>query len=267
MQSAGLPRKMPHPPGVTFSEPPHDLAPRPAHPLRRRHGSPRPHATPRRQPLAQRGGEAEREPAEREAVAAAVDALDPTASALRSVNTVVADPDGWLIGYSTDGDGLIASLRASGVAVAGRAICVLGGGGAARAICDALGRAGAARVAVVNRTAAAAEVAAALAVSNGVAVGAVGAARDIADAEIVVNATSVGMGTSELPCDPSLLHAGQVVADIVYHPRETALLLAARAVGAVTVAGLGMLVHQAALQQQLWHGAMPDVAVMSAAVA
>jgi len=58
-----------------------------------------------------------------------------------------------------------------------------------------------------------------------------------------------------------------VVADIVYHPRETALLLAARAVGAVTVAGLGMLVHQAALQQQLWHGAMPDVAVMSAAVA
>lgn len=203
----------------------------------------------------------------KEAVAAAVDTLDSTASSLRSVNTVVVHPDGRLIGHSTDGDGLIASLQAVGVAVAGRTTCVLGGGGAARAICDALGRAGAARVAVVNRTAAAAEMAAALAVANGVAIGSVGGSRDIADAEIVINATSVGMGTSELPCDPSLLHAGQVVADIVYHPRETALLLAASAVGAVTVAGLGMLVHQAALQQQLWHGAMPDVAVMSAAVA
>ena len=203
----------------------------------------------------------------KEAVAAAVDALDPAAAALRSVNTVVAHPDGRLIGYSTDGDGLIASLHAAGIAVAGRETCVLGGGGAARAICEALGRAGAARVAVVNRTAAAAEAAAALAVSNGLLVGSVGAAHDIADAEIVINATSVGMATSELPCDPSLLHAGQVVADIVYHPRETALLLAAHAVGAITVAGLGMLVHQAALQQQLWHGAMPDVAVMSAAVA
>ena len=63
------------------------------------------------------------------------------------------------------------------------------------------------------------------------------------------------------------LRPGQTVADIVYHPRETALLRAARAAGAATVQGLGMLVHQAALQQQLWHGAMPDVAVMTAAVA
>ena len=68
-----------------------------------------------------------------------------------------------------------------------------------------------------------------------------------------------------MPCDPSLLRAGQAVADIVYHPRETAFLRAARAAGAVTVEGLGMLVHQAALQQQLWHGHLPDVAVMAAA--
>ncbi len=203
----------------------------------------------------------------KEAVAAAVDELDATAKALRSVNTVVAHAAGKLVGYSTDGDGLIASLRASGVSVAGRTTCVLGGGGAARAICDALARAGAASVVVVNRTPAAAEVAAALAVSNGASVGSVGTMRDIAEADIVINATSVGMGTNELPCDPALLRAGQTVADIVYHPRATALLRAAKAAGAVTVEGLGMLVHQAALQQQLWHGAMPDVAVMTAAVA
>ena len=213
----------------------------------------------------------------KEAVASAVDVLDPAARLLRSVNTVVAQADGSLAGHSTDGAGLIASLAAAGVAVRDRSICVLGGGGAARAICHALAQAGAARVAVVNRTPAAAEATAELAVSNGVTIGFVGTAADVAAADIVVNATSVGMSTSrtgavgmgeiELPCDPALLRAGQVVADIVYHPRETALLRAARAAGAVTVEGLGMLVHQAALQQQLWHGTLPDVDVMTAAVA
>ena len=203
----------------------------------------------------------------KEAVAGAVDALHPVAALLGSANTVVVQPDGTLTGHSTDGDGFVASLAAAGVAVADRSVCVLGGGGAARAICHALARAGAARVVVVNRTPDAADAAAAVAVSHGVAIGSVGAMRDVAAADIVVNATSIGMGSAELPCDPTLLRAGQVVADIVYHPRETELLRAARAVGAVAVEGLGMLVHQAALQQQLWHGAMPDVAVMTAAVA
>jgi shikimate dehydrogenase len=197
----------------------------------------------------------------KEAVAAAVDALDPAAAALRSVNTVVPQADGSLTGHSTDGAGVIASLAAAGVSVAGRPVCLLGGGGAARSLADALGRAGAARVAVVNRTAGAAEATAALAG----AVGVVGTTADIGTADIVVNATSVGMGTGDLPCDTGLLRSGQVVADIVYHPRRTALLKAAGAVGAITVDGLGMLVHQAALQQQLWHGRTPAVEAMTAA--
>lgn len=197
----------------------------------------------------------------KEATADAVDLLDPAAAALRSVNTVVPQPDGTLKGYSTDGAGFVASLAAAGVAVEGRSVCLLGAGGAARAIADALGRSGAASVSVVNRTAGAAEATAALAAG----VGRVGDARDVADADIVVNATSVGMGTEQLPCDASALRAGQVVADIVYHPRDTALLRAARAAGATPVDGLGMLVHQAALQQQLWHGASPDIRVMTAA--
>ncbi len=65
------------------------------------------------------------------------------------------------------------------------------------------------------------------------------------------------MGTGEVPMRPGLLHAGQVVADIVYHPRRTALLAAAERRGATTVEGLGMLVHQAVLQQQLWTGRRP----------
>jgi shikimate dehydrogenase len=197
----------------------------------------------------------------KEAVARCVDRLDPAAAALDSVNTVVPQDDGALLGCSTDGAGFIASLAAAGVSVAERSVCLLGAGGAARSIADALGRAGAARVAVVNRTASAAEATAAL----GGAVGVVGTAADVREAHIVVNATSVGMGTGDLPCDPAGLHAGQVVADIVYHPRDTALLRAARSAGATTVDGLGMLVHQAALQQQWWHGTLPDIGTMTAA--
>lgn len=197
----------------------------------------------------------------KEAVAHAVDSLDPAAAALRSVNTVVPQPDGSLKGFSTDGAGFVASLAAAGVAVAGRSVCVLGAGGAARSIVDALGRAGAARVAVVNRTVATAEQTALLAGGAGV----VGAMHDVRDAEIVINATSMGMDGDELPCDPALLHSAHIVADIVYHPRDTALLQAARGVGARTVEGLGMLIHQAARQQQLWHGFVPDVGVMAAA--
>ena len=53
--------------------------------------------------------------------------------------------------------------------------------------------------------------------------------------------------------------------DLVYHPLRTAWLCAADELGARTVDGLGMLIHQAALQQQCWLGALPDVAVMRAA--
>ena len=197
----------------------------------------------------------------KEAVIDDVDDLDTAAGLLRSINTVVPRADGRLVGYSTDGSGFVASLTAAGVGVQGRTVCLLGAGGAARAIAEALGRSGAARVAVINRTPVSAEVTATLAGPVGV----LGTAADVRSADILVNATSIGMSTVEIPCDPADLRAGQVVADIVYHPRETALLKAARAAGATTVDGLGMLVHQAALQQQLWHGTLPEVTAMTLA--
>jgi shikimate dehydrogenase len=165
------------------------------------------------------------------------------------------------MGYSTDGAGFVASLAAAGVKVHGRTVCVLGAGAAAGPSSTPLARAGAARIAVLNRTFSSAQQAVELAGDVGV----LGVASDVREAQIVVNATSIGMGSQDLPFDVAALHAGQVVADIVYHPRDTALLQAARAAGAVAVDGLGMLVHQAALQQQLWHGLVPDVTVMAAA--
>jgi len=194
-------------------------------------------------------------------VAAAVDVLDPAAAALRTANTVVLQDDGRLAGYSTDGAGFVASLREAGVEPSGMTVAVLGAGGAARSVIDALARVGIDHIVVINRSAARAEAAAQLGVGRA----RVGDATDIARVDLVVNATSVGMGTDEAPFDLALLHAGQVVADLVYHPLETALLRAARLCGATAVDGLGMLVHQAALQQQLWTGVSPNPAAMRAA--
>ncbi len=202
----------------------------------------------------------------KEDVAAAVDRLEPAARALRSVNTVSWVGDS-LVGSSTDGAGFVASLADVGVEVAGARVAVIGAGGAARSVVDALARSGAPDVTVLNRTPHRARQAAALSPSASV-----GIPSDVHRADIVVNATSVGMGidpatagSSDLPCDPDLLHPGQVVVDLVYHPLETAWLAAARDRGARAVDGLGMLVHQAALQQQSWLGTAADVRVMRAA--
>jgi shikimate dehydrogenase len=201
------------------------------------------------------------------AMAELLDHVSPAAVALRSVNTVVRRPDGVLEGHSTDGEGFIASLvEATGETPRDRRVVVFGAGGAGRAVVHALGAVGAAGVTVVNRTAASAATAADLAGTRGhVASTSAEIARALRDADVVVNATSVGMGSDESPVDVTLLRAGQVVADLVYHPLDTALLAAARNAGCTVVDGLGMLIHQAALQQQLWTGVLPDTTVMRAA--
>jgi shikimate dehydrogenase len=198
----------------------------------------------------------------KEDVAAAVDLCAPAARALASVNTVVRLPDGRLEGHSTDGAGFVASMREAGCDPTGRRIVVLGAGGAARAVVDALARERAAQIIVVNRNEARAEQAAALAGG----LGSVGGIDAAGDADVIVNATPVGMGDDGgTPLPAHVLRSTHVVVDLVYHPIETPLLAAARAAGAHAVDGLGMLVHQAALQQQLWRGEMPDTAVMRAA--
>jgi shikimate dehydrogenase len=198
----------------------------------------------------------------KEDVAGACDDLTPDAAALRSVNTVVARPDGRTLGDSTDGPGFLDALADHGIVVAGKPVLVLGAGGAARAVVLALGRAGA-EVTVAARRPDAAESAAGLAPGAGVLpLGAV----DPSSFSLVVNATPLGMsGGDPLPVDPEALHAGQAVVDLVYHPSDTPLLTAARAQGAVAVNGLGMLLHQAARSFTLWTGQPAPLDAMRAA--
>lgn len=199
-------------------------------------------------------------------VARAVDQLSPAAQQLSAVNCVV-NRGGRLMGENTDGTGFVASLHeALGRGPEGWKVVVLGAGGAARAVVAALAAAGAAEVAVINRTPERAAAAAALAGDRG----RVASPDVVADADLVVNATSVGMGAgptdlSAVPIDPHRLGSGQVVADLVYQPIETPLLRAAVARGATPVDGLGMLVHQAAEAFSLWTGDPAPIAAMRAA--
>lgn len=205
--------------------------------------------------------------------AMACDQLSPVAERLEVANTVT-NLGGRLIGDSTDGPGFIDALAEQGWYPGGKKCLVLGAGGAARAVVLALAEAGAAQVAVAARRSVEAQRAAALA-------GALGSVVDpgAADsADLVVNATPVGMHHpgpdhssleegSGLPLglDPSRLGPGQMVADLIYAPATTSLLAAARERGADTCNGLGMLIHQAARQVALWTGRAPSVEMMSAA--
>ncbi len=203
-------------------------------------------------------------------VAALVDECSAPARRLAAVNCVV-NQGGSLFGANTDGEGFVSSLvRGAGFDPAGRRCLVIGAGGAARAVVLALADAGAAAVAIVNRTPERAYRAAGLAGPAGSVVtltdGSVAAAVAVAD--LVVNATPVGMagvaqpGSPEWLVPPVLLGQGQVAADLVYAPRPTPWLRDAAAAGATTLDGLGMLVHQAAAQLVLWTGMEPPVEAM-----
>jgi len=196
----------------------------------------------------------------------AVDERTGAAEALGAVNCVF-HREGRLVGDNTDGPGFVDALAIDErVELAGRRCVLLGAGGAGRAVARALAAAGAEAVVVVNRSPEPARRAAELAG----AVGRVGDHGDVAAADLVVNATSLGMaggaGAGAMPVDPDLLHAGQVVVDLVYHPTETPLLAAARARGAVGVNGVGMLVHQAGHAFVRWTGEVPPLREMTTAI-
>jgi len=197
----------------------------------------------------------------KQGVAAAVQRLSPTAAALGAVNCVYREGR-ELVGENTDGEGFIRALSTQLDFDARNKVCaVLGAGGAARAVIAALRQAGAARVVVINRTPAKAEAAALMAA--GIAV--TGSEESVADADLIVNATPVGMDGTTTPLDAALISSGQHVADLIYQPAETPLLRSASAAGASTMNGLEMLVQQGAIQFELWTGLSAPIEQMRTA--
>ena len=182
--------------------------------------------------------------------------VDESAKAAQSVNTIAIN-NGRMIGSNTDGDGCCNAIEQAGVGIAGSRVVIVGAGGTARAIVATLERRGASDVAVINRTESRAQDVIAAATNARI-----GTVDDIATANILINATSVGMGSQETPVEQARLHSSLVVLDAVYYPLETTLLRDAKHAGAKTVDGLWMLVHQGALQQLAWFKEIGDVQLM-----
>lgn len=198
----------------------------------------------------------------KEAAFEIVERVDPLARRIGAINCVVVVPDGSLDGYNYDGFGYVQSILEAypGWRADAGPIVVVGAGGGARAVLVSLAERGAQEIRLVNRSPARAH---ALAQEFGAPIRAVAWSERHAvldGAAMLINTTSQGMA-GQPPLDLALdkLPASALVSDIIYIPRETPLLAAARLRGNRTVNGLGMLLHQARPAFNAWFGVMPEV--------
>lgn len=200
-----------------------------------------------------------------------LDWVDEEALNIGAVNTIVLE-NGKLKGYNTDGLGFLEALREEGVEVSGIKAVLIGAGGAARAIAYSLAPM-VSELVILNRTA---DKAISLSEElKGKGWSARGGRleketleKELRDAELLVNATSVGMypDVDETPVPREVLNSRLTVFDAVYNPIETRLLRDAKSVGAKVVNGVGMLVNQGAVAFKLWTGVNPPKEVMRRAV-
>ncbi len=212
------------------------------------------------------------------AVLPLLDEVRPDAAAIGAVNVLIREGERW-IGDSSDGAGFLRSLEEAGVDPAGRAVALIGAGGAARAVGWALAGAGVQRVAIVNRTLERARAVARLlqGARDDLEVEVAPDARGLTGIDLWVQATSLGMrrggaDPDETPVDAATLAATSggpdpVAVDLVYRPRRTPFLAAAGAAGLRTVDGVGMLLHQGAEAFEAWTGEAAPLAAMRDALA
>ncbi len=191
-----------------------------------------------------------------------LDGVDALAEKIGAVNTIVND-GGVLRGYNTDSAGFLRAMGEKGIEPKGKNIAILGAGGASRAISFILVENGA-NLTILNRRQGldrAEVLAARIAKTSGKKVTALelnreNLARVLARADMLVNATSVGMspGIDQTPVEADQLRPNLIVYDIVYNPMKTRLLREAEAAGAETIGGLDMLVWQGAVAFEMWTG-------------
>lgn len=203
-----------------------------------------------------------------------MDRLSPEARMIGAVNTVEIRR-GRMIGHNTDGRGFLRAFREeTGESAAGKRIVILGAGGAARAVAFQWALDGGAGVMIANRSSARAAILVrdlrrAAPSSSAFILPWTEASliEGVRQADIVINATSVGMNPDDPPLlPPHVLRSGHIVCDLVYKPSATSLLKQAQAAGAKAINGLGMLVHQGALAFEIWTGQRPPINIMREAL-
>ncbi|TLM69015.1 MAG: shikimate dehydrogenase [Deltaproteobacteria bacterium] len=209
----------------------------------------------------------------KEAACRLVDELDPVAELSGAVNTIV-NREGRLLGYNTDGAGLLRAVREDlGVDSRGKRVLIVGAGGAARAAMVAMAGAGAAWIGVANRTPGRAEqlVAELAAKLTGTAFAAFPleglAGRLDGGVDLLINSSAAGLQGQplDLPVGGCVRPDGAVY-DMVYGREPTALVVAARAAGLAAADGLGMLAGQGEEAFRLWFSSAPPPGAMRAAL-
>ncbi len=202
------------------------------------------------------------------AVVKYLDEVDPAGKAIASANTIL-NKDGRLLGFNTDGVGALNALEQNGVEPRGKKVLLLGAGGAAKAIAYTLSQE-VDELVILNRTPKpATELANLLKQKFKKKINAgelsPSAIKDsLADADVLINATSVGMNpnANQTPVAPEWLKPDLAVMDIVYNPLETKLAKDAKAAGAKVVSGVEMLIYQGAASFEIWTACKAPVEVM-----
>ena len=199
-------------------------------------------------------------------VCSLLDEISDSAQTLNAVNCIVNNA-GKLEGHNTDGDGFLDAVKHdAGLDVAGKKVLVVGSGGSARSIIHSLGKAGAAEIAVINRTKKKALDALELAGPVGRYVEETEISEVVSEANLVINATPIGMldtgDTASFPIEPNLFSKGQLAIDLIYHPISTPWMEALRDLEVEAHGGLSMLIFQAARAFKLWTGKEAPVDAM-----
>lgn len=196
-------------------------------------------------------------------VAGLVDEVERDAREIGAVNNVVRTADGRLVGFNTDAPGFRAAAEdLLAMPLTGARVVVAGGGGVARAIVHACTTAGVASLTVGNRS-----VPRSVGAVDAVAYDSPEFTAALRDADLAVNATTVGMVDPGTTIRVDELPITAAVFDCVYVPAETPLLVAARARGLDAANGAEMLIAQAAIAFERWTGVGGMADVMRSAVA
>ena len=205
-----------------------------------------------------------------------VDVIDPVAKRMAAVNTLSFD-EGCLRGFNSDGYGLERAVaEAFGAGLDGRAVLLLGAGGASRAAAVQCVESGASRLWIANRTVEKAEAIAARirddipgdtdpnrARTTVSALPTEEAPASVPPGTLVINATSLGLKSDDpLPIKVEALPGNCHLFDMIYNPAETPFLSAGRERGYPTTNGLGMLVHQGVRSLEIWTGHRVDARIM-----
>ncbi len=196
----------------------------------------------------------------KQAVMACCDVVEPVAQAIGAVNTIYID-DNQIVGTNTDAFGFIENIKRNGDFIfSDKVACVLGAGGAARAVIYGLINAGVSKIYLTNRTRHKAEELLSMAQDKIQIIDWGERSEVLHDVDLLVNTTSLGMlDKPELKIDLQFLSPHAVVNDIVYSPLMTDLLSRAKQSGNPTVTGIGMLLYQAAPAFEKWANIMPSI--------